>query len=102
MPDVTNLDDLDATPHADLFPRSPPRTVRLSLDAGEGVPEHRHPGTSIVLHLLDGELEVTIGGDEYALEPDDVVRFSGDQDVSPRAVEDSTALLVFAPAEDVP
>ena len=41
---VETLPDFDGEPHADAFPGSEPRTIRLSLDAGERVDPHRHPG----------------------------------------------------------
>lgn len=98
MPEVTAITELEETPHAEVFEERAPRTVRLRLDADERVPAHRHPGTNVVLHLLSGHLELTLGEDVYDLEPDDVIRFDGGQDVSPYAVEPSTAVVVFAPA----
>jgi quercetin dioxygenase-like cupin family protein len=100
MPAITNLAELEQTPHAEVFDDGSPRTVRLELAAGDQIPAHQHPGTSIVLHLLRGEVELELDGGAYALEPADVVRFSGDQDVAPRAIEDATALVVFSPAEE--
>jgi quercetin dioxygenase-like cupin family protein len=99
MPAITNLDELNETPHAEVFEERSPRTVRLELDAGDRIPEHQHPDTTIVLHLFRGSLELTLGAETHALESNDVVRFSGDQDVSPHATEDSEALLVFTSQE---
>ncbi|MBZ6495900.1 cupin domain-containing protein [Natrinema longum] len=99
MPERTSLEDLEKAPHAEVFEERTPRTVRLQLTADERVPKHRHPESNVVLHVLSGAVEVTLGDDVYDLEPGDVVRFDGDQDVSPYAVEDSTALVVFAPKE---
>jgi quercetin dioxygenase-like cupin family protein len=96
----TSLDDLTATPHAEVFDERRPRTVRLQLPAGERVPEHTHPGTDVVLHLLDGRLELTVGDETHDLSPGELVRFSGDETVSPHAVEASTAVVVFAPTGD--
>lgn len=97
MPEITPLDELDETPHAEVFERREPRTVRLRLDADQRVPEHTHPGTNVVLHLLSGRLQLTLGDEVYEVEPGQLVRFSGDQQVSPYAVEPSTAVVVFAP-----
>ncbi|SEP98015.1 cupin domain-containing protein [Natrinema salaciae] len=97
MPDVTSLSALEEAPHAEVFDDPTPRTVRLRLEADERVPKHRHPESNVVLHVLSGAVELTLGDDTYDLEPGDVVRFDGDRDVSPYAVEDSTALVVFAP-----
>ncbi|ELZ10679.1 cupin [Halovivax asiaticus JCM 14624] len=92
------LDELDGQPHAHCFEEEP-MTVRLSLDAGDSVPAHQHPDRRIVLHLVEGALSVTLGEDEHEIRAGDVVRFDGNQDVSPEALEDSTALLVLAKRE---
>lgn len=100
MPDVTSLEVLTATPHADVFEDRTPRTVRLQLAADERVPRHRHPDSNVVLYVRSGAVELTLGDEVYDLEPGDVVRFDGDQEISPYAVDDSTALVVFAPKEE--
>ncbi|MFB6074939.1 MAG: cupin domain-containing protein [Haloarculaceae archaeon] len=99
MPEQTSLDEHEASPHAEIFPESP-RTVRLHLESDEAVPEHRHPGTGIVLHLLDGALELTLGEETYDLAAGDLIQFDGDQPIAPHAREESDALLVFAPKRD--
>lgn len=99
MPEITAIDELTETPHAEVFEQREPRTVRLELDAGESVPPHTHPGTNVVLHLLDGRLDLALDGEGRELSTGDVARFSGEREVSPHAVEPSTALIVFAPAE---
>jgi quercetin dioxygenase-like cupin family protein len=100
MPEITTLADLEEMPHAEVFERDAPQTIRLALDAGERIPPHRHPGTDIVCCLLDGRLELSLDDEEFSLAAGDVARFSGDREISPRATADSTALLVFAPAEE--
>jgi quercetin dioxygenase-like cupin family protein len=100
MPERTALEDLEETPHAEVFETRRPRTVRLKLDADERVPPHTHPDTDVVLHLLSGRLELTLDDETYGLHPGELVRFSGEREVSPRAVEPSTAVVVFAPATD--
>ena len=90
-----SLDTLESEPHATLF-AAEPKTIRLSLDAGEGTAPHQHPDRQIVRSLLAGELDVQIGEQQHRLTAGDVVRFEGDQDISPNAVEDSEALLVMA------
>lgn len=99
MSDDTELVDLAEVGddgRATLFDREP-HTVRLSLAAGEGVPAHQHPDRQIVFHQLDGELDLHLDDDVLSLTPGDVVRFDGDQDISPQAQTDSEALLVLAP-----
>lgn len=95
-PSVVSLSDLEGEPHAAVFPGEEPKTVRLTLDAGESVPEHQHPGRTVVCHVLSGEVEMSLGDDEVTLESGDVARFDGGQDVSPTALEPSVALLVLA------
>jgi quercetin dioxygenase-like cupin family protein len=99
MPERTTLDDLEERPHAEVFETRRPRTERREPDADERVPRHTHEGTNVVLHLLDGRLELTLDEETYALESGELIRFSGDREVSPYAVEPSTAVVVFAPAE---
>jgi len=96
MPTTVHLDDLDGTPHAAVFPGEEPKTVRLTLAAGEATPAHQHPDRKLVLSLRSGELELGLGGETHRVVAGDVVRFDGDQDISIRAVEGSTALLVMA------
>lgn len=100
MPEITNLNDLEKTPHAEVFDHGSPRTVRLQLEADQQIPAHQHPGTNIVLHLLTGEIDLSLDDETYSLAPGDLVRFSGEHGISPHAIEDSTAVVVFAPVEE--
>ncbi|WP_137284417.1 cupin domain-containing protein [Halorussus salinisoli] len=100
MTDTVALDDLTERPREVAFPGSEPKTVRLSLDAGDEVPAHRHPERQIVIHLVSGRLDVRVDGESNVLEPGDLLRFDGKREVSPKAEEDSTALLVLAPRSD--
>ncbi|MBX0324635.1 cupin domain-containing protein [Halomicroarcula sp. F13] len=93
-----SLSDLDASGRAQLF-EGEPKTVRLTLSAGEEVPPHQHPGRDIVFHLLDGEVDLTLGETTLSLSASDVARFDGEQDISPAAVTDCEALLVLATSE---
>lgn len=100
MVELTALSDLEQTPHAEVFETPQPRTVRLHLQADERIPAHSHPGTNIVLYLQRGRLEVTLDGEVYDLRGEELIRFSGDQDISPYAVEASIAILVFCQPSD--
>lgn len=100
MPEVTALSELTKTPHAEIFDEQRPRTLRLQLDAGERLPEHTHPGTDIVLHLLSGHLELSLDGETHEVRPGQLVQFSGEREIAPHATAPSTAVLVFAPAPD--
>lgn len=93
--ELVHLPDLEGGGRTVVF-EGAPKTVRLSLDAGERVPPHQHPDREIVCYLIEGDLEVALGDDTVALEPGDAARFSGDQDIAPKARADSVALLVLA------
>jgi quercetin dioxygenase-like cupin family protein len=96
VPTTRYLPELESTPQANLFPGTEPKTVRLSLSAGEEIPPHRHPGRRIVFHVLEGRIDLVLGASTQELDAGAVVRFDGDQDISPTAVTDATALLVLA------
>ena len=96
MSRVVSVPGLDGEPHAEVFAEGP-RTVRLRLDAGEAVPEHRHPGTDVLLYVVEGRLDVSVGEDVHELAAGDALRFDGDREVAPHAMEPTTALVVFAP-----
>jgi len=93
---IRSLDDLEGEPHANPFPEAEPKTIRLTLTEGEEVPPHDHPDHEIVFYLIDGEIELQLGQETHAVTAGDLARFNGDQEISPRAVEDSTALIVLA------
>lgn len=99
MVETADLGALERQPQATVF-AAEPRTVRLTLDAGEGVPEHRHPGRAIVFHQLDGECTVSLDGEAHHLSPGELLRFSGERSIEPRAETDSVSLIVLAPATD--
>jgi len=67
-PEQVRLADLDGEPHAAAFPGREPKTVRLSLDAGQSVPEHTHPDRTVLFHALTGAFEVRLDGEMHAVE----------------------------------
>lgn len=97
MTTVRSVDALDGEPHANVFPESEPKTIRLTLDEGERVDPHRHPGRDVVLHLLEGAVALGLDDETVELTAGDVIRFEGEREVSPYAVENSVALIVLAP-----
>lgn len=100
MTAIHNLNELEGQPHANVFPDKEPKTVRLTLDAGGAVAPHSHPDREIVLYLVEGTVELGLGTETHDLSAGDIARFDGDQEISPRAVEDATALIVLAPRSD--
>jgi len=100
MTTVRTLTELEGEPHANVFPSDEPKTIRLTLADGEEVPSHTHPGRDVVFYLLEGAVELHLGEETYELTADDIARFEGEREISPRALEDSTALIVLAPRSD--
>ena len=95
MPTLTAIDDPDGRPHAPLF-EGEPRVVRLTLGAAESVAPHRHPDTTVLLHVLSGHLAVALDGESHEVTAGEVLRFSGEREVAPTAREPTTALVVIA------
>ena len=100
MTSIRTLVDLDGQPHANVFPDAEPKTIRLTLPEGEEVAPHSHPGRDIVLYLIEGTVELQLGDATHEVTAGDIARFDGDQEISPHAVEDSTALIVLANRPD--
>lgn len=96
MTTIKTLDEIDGHPHANLFPEDEPKTIRLTLDEGENVASHSHPGREIVFYLVDGVIELQLDDQTHELSTGDVAHFGGDQEISPYAAEESTALIVLA------
>jgi quercetin dioxygenase-like cupin family protein len=96
MVETNSLDELTATPHARPFDPGEPTVIRLQLDAGEQVDPHTHPEKQIVLYVRSGELDLTLDDETFSFEAGDIVRFDGRTEVSPRAIEDSEALIVLS------
>jgi len=97
MTTVHALADLDGEPHANAFPGDEPKTIRLTLADGEAVPSHTHPGRDVVFYLLEGAIELDLDDETHEVTAGDVARFEGEWEISPRALEDSVALIVLAP-----
>jgi quercetin dioxygenase-like cupin family protein len=96
MTTIRTLDELDGQPHANVFPDAEPKTIRLTLDEGEGVAPHSHPDREIIFYLIEGTVELQLGDQTHELTAGDVAHFDGDQEIAPRAVEKTIALIVLA------
>jgi quercetin dioxygenase-like cupin family protein len=96
MTAIEHLPDLEATPHANVFPSAEPKTVRLALDADERADPHTHPGRDIVLYVVEGAIDLDLDDERHALEAGDVAQFAGEREISPVARERSVALVVLA------
>mgnify|MGYP006289681627 FL=1 len=100
MAEQASLDALDATPHARPFAAGEPTVIRLALDADERVDPHTHPERDIVFYLRSGQIELDLDEETHDLTAGDVIRFDGQREVSPYAVEESEALIVLAERAD--
>jgi quercetin dioxygenase-like cupin family protein len=96
MTTIRTLDKLDGQPHANVFPDAEPKTIRLTLEEGEGVASHSHPDREIIFYLIEGTVELQLGDQIHELTAGDIVRFDGDQEIAPQAIEETTALIVLA------
>ncbi|WP_267643278.1 cupin domain-containing protein [Haloarchaeobius amylolyticus] len=96
MTTIRNLKELEGAPHATVFEGAEPKTIRLTLDAGERVEPHQHPGRTVVLHVLEGGITLHLGEESFELSGGDIAHFDGDRSISPVATEASTALVILA------
>ena len=92
MTDHVRLDDLEARPGATAL-EGDPRVLRLALDAGEGVPPHDHPGSTVVLFVVSGALEAALDDSVHELIGGELLRFGGDRSVAITALESAVALV---------
>ena len=50
-----------------------------------------------MFYIIQGELDVSLDDELFTLSTGDIARFSGDREISPEAIDDTRALIVFAP-----
>lgn len=100
MPMRRALEDLSGQPHATVFPDETPRTIRLSLSAGESVDTHSHPSHDVVLYCIRGTIDLSVDDEVLAVDAGDAVHVDGDRSISPRAREPSTALVLLSRRPD--
>lgn len=99
--------DLDSLPTRELFPGFTARllhTPRIThsfvrATAGYAFPEHAHPHEQVVT-VLEGELELTVGGETTRLTPGAAYAIPPDVPHSGRAITDCRVLDTFAPTRE--
>jgi quercetin dioxygenase-like cupin family protein len=96
---VTHLVDLigyqDGSIVSRIVVKEPTGNVTLfAFDGGQELSEHTTPHEALV-HVLDGEAEVTIAGKPYALRPGDVIILPAHQPHAVRAVSRFKMLLTM-------
>ena len=69
------------------------------VDPGAALPEHSHPQEQIA-NVLEGEFELTVGGESRVLMPGQVAVIPGDVPHSGRALTACRLLDAFQPARD--
>ena len=88
-----------------LVHRGPLRLVLFTLDAGGELPEHRAPG-HVVIHCLEGQLDVGAAGRVERLDADDALLLDPDVPHTVKALAESRMLLTVClgpkPAEPPP
>ena len=69
------------------------------VEAGASLPEHSHPHEQIA-NVLDGEFELTVGGETRVMAPGQVAVIPSDVPHSGRAITDCRLLDAFQPARE--
>ncbi|GGL97631.1 hypothetical protein [Deinococcus aerophilus] len=72
------------------------RALLFTLEAGEGLPPHRHPGAQVVLAVLSGEVEVRAGeAGPQTVGAAGVVTHDGDHVISVLALRSAQLLVTL-------
>ena len=98
---------LDTLPTRELFPGFSARLVHTPLvtqsfvecTAGCAFPEHQHPHEQTVI-VIEGELELVVGGETHRLTPGQVFAIPGNVPHSGRAVVTTRVIDVFSPPRE--
>lgn len=98
---------LDTVPVRPLFPGYTTRLVHtptvtqsfVQCEAGAAFPEHQHPHEQTVV-VLEGELELYVGGETVRLTPGTVYVIPGDVPHAGKAMVESRVLDIFSPVRE--
>jgi quercetin dioxygenase-like cupin family protein len=104
---VMNAVVLSELPTREIFPGFTARLIHterateswVDATAGASFPEHQHPHEQIV-NVLDGELEITVGGVTRRLKAGEVLVIPSEMPHSGRAITNCRVLDVFTPRRD--
>ena len=102
MPEIMKAEELVEYQKGAVVSRTiidkPVGTVALfAFDEGEGLSEHTTPYDAMV-HVLDGEVEITIGGDPYTVGAGEMIVMPADVPHALRAVTRYKMLLTMVRA----
>jgi quercetin dioxygenase-like cupin family protein len=78
-----------------LFKASQLEVMRLVLEAGKEIPEHKVAG-EITIHCLEGAIEVRAHSRAQALRQGEMMYLAGHEPYSIRAVDDASVLMTVA------
>ena len=73
--------------------------VYWDIDEGGSFPEHAHPHEQVV-NMLEGELDIVVGGVPHRLKAGDILAIPGNTPHSGRAVTRCRILDVFSPIRE--
>ena len=62
-----------------LFKQGDGVTFALHFRPGQQLPAHKHPGTDVILLVVEGSGTLILDGEEHGVEQEDVVCCSGDK-----------------------
>lgn len=80
-----------------LLDRPRLQIIKKNLKAEEIIAEHSHPGMACYFVACNGDVVVTLEGEEkHELKKGDVLNYKGDNAMSAVAKEDSTVIIVLA------
>ncbi|MCE5323963.1 cupin domain-containing protein [bacterium] len=70
-----------------------------NLDGGAVIPPHKHPHEQVT-SLIEGKLEMSVGGECKTIEPGEIVIIPGDVEHSVNALTPCYVIDAFYPARD--
>jgi quercetin dioxygenase-like cupin family protein len=71
----------------------------VTIEPGAGVPTHSHPHEQLG-HVIEGELELTIGGEAHVLSTGDAFQIPGRTEHSARSERGCVVMDVFQPVRE--
>lgn len=78
-----------------LFKASELEVMRLVLEAGKEIPEHRVTG-EITIHCLEGAIELHAHGRAQPLRQGEMIYLAGNEPYSIRTLEDASVLMTVS------
>ncbi len=68
--------------------------VKKEGKAGESIPKHNHPEANVTFTVVKGKVQVLLNeGEEFILQPGEILHFDGNNYIQARMLEDSEAFV---------